>query len=155
LYPTPYKEHVLISSEKYEIDPFLIYAVMKAESKFNPHALSRKGAKGLMQMMDTTGAWIAEITQLEGYSSDQLFAPQVNIELATWYISRLLKQYDGDVEMMLMAYNAGSGNVSKWKKDIRYSEDGITIHTIPFKETKEYLKKVKRYYTMYKWLYRL
>jgi soluble lytic murein transglycosylase len=126
---------------------------MKAESRFDSNALSKKGAKGLMQIMDSTGAWVAELSKLEGYTHELLFDPQVNIELATWYMAHLLERYDGNVDLMLMAYNAGSGNVFKWRQDTRYSSDGDTIDQIPFKETREYVKKVKRYYKIYKWLY--
>lgn len=154
IYPRPYKESVLRASEKYQVDPLLIYAVMKTESKFNANALSCKGAKGLMQIMDKTGAWGAELMGIEIYSHDKLFEPDMNIQMGTWYIARLMRQYEGDLSTVLAAYNAGAGNVAKWQQNSNYSHDGRTIHKIPFKETNGYVKKVNLHYKVYKWLYR-
>lgn len=153
VYPRPYKESVITASETYQVDPLLIYAVMKTESKFNKNALSHKGAKGLMQIMDKTGQWGAELIGIEGYSHDKLFEADMNIQLGTWYIARLIKQYEGDLCTVLTAYNAGTGNVAKWRENKKYSQDGKTIHTIPFKETKDYVNKVSLYYKRYKRLY--
>lgn len=153
IYPMPYQAYVLKSSQKYGIDPMLIYSVMKVESKFNPQALSRKGAKGLMQIMDATGSWVAELLAMRDYSHEQLFDPSVNIEMGTWYLSRLMQQYGGDMVKTLAAYNAGSGNVAKWCLDEQYSLDGKTLVNIPFKETKDYIKKVDNNYKIYKYLY--
>ena len=153
-YPRSYKELVYKYAQIYELDPFLVYAVMKTESKHNPHAISRSGAKGLMQIMDRTGAWGAQESSIENYTHEGLFNPEVNIQVGCWYLARLIKQYDNQLELALAAYNAGTGNVAKWRSNPAYSRDGITLESIPFKETKLYIKRVKRHYKFYQFLYR-
>ena len=154
LYPKQYSQIVDEISNQYELDPLFVYAVIWTESKFDTNAVSRSGAKGLMQIMDTTGKWGAEICEIKNYSSEKLFDPSINIQIGCWYISKLIKQYEGDIEMALAAYNAGSGNVAKWKSNTAYSSDGKTIHTIPFRETDNYVKRVKFTYAIYKLLYK-
>lgn len=153
VFPTKYKEQVFMSAKKHHIDPFLVFAIMKAESKFDPNALSRRGAKGLMQIMDTTGAWSATELGILDFTPDQLFEPEVNIEIGCWYIARLFNQYEGHIPTLLAAYNAGTGNIYKWRNDKKYSLDGITIHNIPFRETKQYVKRVMMNLKFYTYLY--
>ncbi|PHV71452.1 lytic transglycosylase [Sporanaerobium hydrogeniformans] len=153
IYPRPYKQQVLNYSELYGVDPAIVYAIIKAESRYDTDAISRSGAKGLMQIMDKTGEWVAQEIGLVDYANDRLFKPDVNIQIGCWYIAKLLKQYDGDLELALAAYNAGSGHVARWRSNLAYSLDGKHLHTIPFKETEKYINKVKRYYTFYKCLY--
>lgn len=152
-YPRYYKALVLKYARYYEVDPAIIHAMMKVESKCNSNAISYSGAKGLMQIMDRTGKWGAEQVGIEHYDNDMLFIPEVNIQIGCWYISKLLKQYEGDIDIALAAYNAGSGNVAQWRNNPKYSLDGKTLHTIPFKETKDYVVKVKRSYKIYRFLY--
>ncbi|OOB80385.1 MAG: lytic transglycosylase [Epulopiscium sp. Nuni2H_MBin003] len=153
LYPTPLKEYVMTLADKYEIDYLLIYAIIQTETHFDTNAVSRSNAKGLMQIMDQTGNWAAEELDLINFEPQDLFDPFTNIKIGTWYISKLIKQYGNDIDKALMAYNAGSGNVAKWLSDTRYSSDGITVHTIPFEETRNYIIKVNFHYTIYKFLY--
>lgn len=152
-YPRLYRAQVEEMSTKYEVDPLFIYAIIKTESKFNTNAISKSGAKGLMQIMDGTGQWGAEMCGIQEYSKEKLFDPCTNIEIGCWYISKLLKQYEGNIDLVLAAYNAGSGNVARWRENKAYSSDGKNIHTIPFKETDNYLKRVKKNYSLYKGLY--
>lgn len=154
LYPREYRQVVSEVSENYGLDPLFVYAIIRTESKFDAQAISRSGAKGLMQIMDTTGNWGAELCDIKNYSSDKLFDPRINIQIGCWYIDKLIKQYDGNIEMALAAYNAGSGNVAKWRSNTAYSSDGKTIHTIPFRETDNYVKRVKFVYAIYKLLYK-
>ncbi len=154
LYPRPYHELVETYAKHYEIDTAVVYSVMKVESKHNTQAISRSGAKGLMQIMDQTGAWGAQEIGIVAYENNMLFKPEVNIQIGCWYIAKLLRQYEGDLEVALAAYNAGSGHVAKWRSNPAYSQDGKHLHTIPFKETRLYVQKVKWHYTFYKWLYR-
>ncbi len=153
LYPTSYSEYVIKYSNEYNIDKYLVYSMIKAESGFDPNAVSYRGAKGLMQIMDCTGDWAAEKIAIEDFVTDRLMEPDVNIQIGCWYIARLLKQYNNNTEVALAAYNAGSGNVSKWLQDDSKSRDGQTLDVIPFDETKNYVAKIKKYYSMYKKLY--
>ncbi len=153
LYPTTYSQYVEEYSNEYGLDKNLVYSIIKAESGFDAKAVSPRDAKGLMQILDSTGEWAAEKIKIEDYDSSMLFEPQTNIRIGCWFIARLLEQYDQDLELALSAYNAGSGNVSKWLKDKSISSNGKTLDRIPFEETKNYVAKIEKYNNMYKKLY--
>lgn len=155
IFPVSFQEEIIKYSEIYQINPNLIAAVIKVESDFNPHALSPKGAMGLMQIMPNTGNWIAKRMGLDSFDIGQLYDSQMNIELGTWYLQNLHKQFKGDPQLFLAAYNAGSGNVSKWLMDQRFSKDGQTLDYIPFTETRNYIKKVENYQKIYEKTYNL
>jgi soluble lytic murein transglycosylase-like protein len=117
------------ASLRYNVDPALVKAIIRVESEYNPKAISAKGAKGLMQLMPVTAKYLGV---------DDAFNPEQNIHAGVRHFRFLLKQFDGDVKLALAAYNAGSRHVKRYN-DIP-----------PFKETKQYLKKVFRYYEFYK-----
>lgn len=152
-YPLYYKNHIGQSSKKYDVDPYLIASIIDVESGFNKDAVSPKDARGLMQITDRTGQWGFEQLEMDGYEGDKLFIPEVNIEIGTWYIKRLKQEFGGDLDLVLAAYNGGSGNVAKWLKDKEYSNDGKILDKIPFKETENYVRKVNSGYKKYKKLY--
>lgn len=149
IFPIHYEEYVYKYSKEYDIDPNLVFAIMKTESKFFPYAKSHKDAKGLMQISDGTQKWAMEDINLH---NTNIFDPKVNIQIGCWYINKLFEQFD-DMDLVIAAYNGGSGNVDKWLKDDRYSYNGINLTSIPFKETKNYVDKVKKSYKIYKMLY--
>ena len=153
MFPRTYKEQVYMSAYEHNVDPLLIFSIIKAESKFNPGAISNRGAKGLMQIMDQTGEWAATELGIKDFTSDQLFDPAVNINIGSWYVAKLLRQYEGNISTLLAAYNAGTGNVYKWRNNKEYSLNGVTLDYIPFGETQRYVKKVKRNFKIYRYLY--
>lgn len=150
LHPRLYKEYVEIYSEEFEVDENLVYSIIKVESKFNKKAISRKSAKGLMQISNITQKWAEEELEL---GKVDIFDPETNIKIGCWYINKLFKEFN-NLDLVIAAYNGGSGNVSKWLKNNEYSRNGNELHNIPFKETKNYLEKVKDNYSIYKGLYR-
>jgi len=152
IYPLKYRDLIRKYSERYNLDPYLVLAVIKAESGFRHTAVSRKNARGLMQITEGTGKWSAEKIGLKDFTADMLFDPEININIGCWYLSRLYGEF-GDTDLALAAYNAGSGNVSKWLNDRELSSTGRTLDRIPFKETEKYLKKVRNSYLIYKKLY--
>ena len=152
LYPYKYEEIVNKYSYEYNLDPLLVLAVIKTESNFNKDAESSKGAKGLMQIMDSTGQWISSNVEISYFLPHMLYNPEINIMMGCWYLNNLIEQF-GNVDTALAAYNAGSGNVNEWLKDGEYSKDGETLYNIPFAETKKYVDKIKVSYKMYKYLY--
>lgn len=153
LYPMEYTEYVEKYARQYKLDNYMVYAVIKAESSFNSKAVSPREAKGLMQIMDSTGEWAAKKAGIKEFEKSMLLEPETNIKIGCWYLATLLKQFDNDTVLALAAYNAGSGNVSKWLKDPEKSHDGKSLNIIPFEETDNYVSRIQKYYKMYKKLY--
>jgi len=150
LFPRKYRYFVEYYSAEYSLDTNLVYSVIKAESNFEADAVSPKNAIGLMQITGSTGKWAAELMDNEHFEEYMLFEPETNIEIGCWYLDRLIENY-GDEKTALAAYNAGSGNVSKW---IRESGTGrLELENIPFAETKKYIKKITGFKKIYDFLY--
>jgi len=152
-YPIKYEDNIFKYSERYNVDPCLVVAVIKAESNFDGNAVSHRGAYGLMQIMPDTAIWIADNMKLSDYKVEKLYDNEINIAMGCWYINNLNTEFNGDINLVLAAYNGGRGNVQKWLNDKQYSEDGKTLHNIPFGETDKYVKKVKTNYNIYLKLY--
>ncbi len=153
LFPLKYESIIDKYSKEYNIEKSLICAMINVESSFDKDALSYRGAKGLMQIMDTTGEWGAKELGIENFTPDMLFDPEINIKIGCWYINKLNDQFEGQQDTVLSAYNAGSGHVSGWLDDESYSHDGMTLHSIPFEETNNYVKKVNANIIIYEKLY--
>ena len=119
--PKKFDEYVMKASNKYEVDSNLIHAVIKAESSYDPYAVSPKGAGGLMQLMPATATQYGVIDR---------FSPEENIDGGTKYLKFLLNRYDGDISLAVAAYNAGEGAVDKYG-DIP-----------PYAETRAYVQKI-------------
>lgn len=153
IFPYKYKDLVNKYSKEYNIDPLFVLSVIKAESDFNPKAKSHKDAYGLMQITESTAKDIAKKIDLENFTKDDLYNPEINIKMGTWYLNDLYKEFR-DWDLVISAYNAGRGNVNKWLDDTEYSKDGISVQKIPFKETKVYVDKVNFYYKVYRKLYK-
>ena len=154
LYPVGYREYLNHYSKEYNLDPFLVASVINVESKFDKNAVSSKNARGLMQIGESTGLWASEVLGITSYTGDMLYNPEVNIRIGTWYLNQLNKEFDYNLDIVLAAYNAGSGNVNKWLIDEEYSKNGEDLHNIPFKETKNYLNKVKLNHKVYSNIYK-
>jgi len=153
VFPLKYENFILEYSSQYKVDPYLVAAVISTESKYNEKALSSKGAYGLMQIMPDTAQWISSYVELNPFNLDLLYNPEINIKMGCWYLDNLNKEFKGQTDLVLAAYNAGRGNVNKWLINEEYSKDGKSLYKVPFKETEEYIKKVKFSYKIYKILY--
>ncbi|MGL6107635.1 lytic transglycosylase domain-containing protein [Romboutsia sp.] len=149
MYPKKYSEQVIKYSNEFNVDKNLVYSIMKAESKFKKNAVSNKGAKGLMQISDITRNWAIEELNL---GTIDIFDPEINIRIGCWYLNKLYKEF-GDKNLVIAAYNGGSGNVRKWLDNKDYSRDGENLHSIPFQETSNYVQKVNKNYEMYNKIY--
>lgn len=154
IYPIGYTEYINKYSEEYNLDPFLVSSIINVESKYNKDAISHRDARGLMQIGPSTGEWASEELSIQNYDSNMLFNPEINIQMGTWYLDKLISEFGPNVDLVLAAYNGGSGNVQNWIKDERYSSDGKSLHTIPFPETENYVKSVKKSYKIYKLIYK-
>lgn len=153
IYPTKYKEYVEKYAGEYGIDKYMIYAIIKAESNFNPEVTSQSDAIGLMQLLEETAIERSSaINELEVTKQD-LYNPEINIQLGTSYYSYLLSYYKGNTVLALTAYNAGIGNADTWIKEGIIKQDGSDIENIPYKETNNYVRKILRDYQIYLKLY--
>lgn len=152
IYPLRYEDIIINHSTAYELDPYLVMAVISAESRFNQNANSHKDAKGLMQITEETAKWCMDKFELDT-NIENIFLPDTNIEIGCAYMSFLIDLFEGEISTAVAAYNAGQGNVKKWLSDERYSLDGKTLKQIPFEETKNYVEKVLKRYEIYKKLY--
>lgn len=144
-----YKKTVYHYAKEYDLEPALVFAVIKVESNYDPDARSVKDAYGLMQITEDTLNW-AILRENEGasYTVKDLYEPEINIKYGCLILS-LLKDEFRHTDTVLAAYNAGRGNVLKWLKDSRYSKDGHTLSSTPFPETNEYIQKVNKFKNKY------
>ena len=153
-YPLSYKGLIHKYAKEYNIDPYLVAAIINVESNFNKNAISPKEARGLMQISATTGEWAARDLNIENFHLDLLYEPEINIRIGTWYLDQLNREFGDKIQLILAAYNGGSGNVNKWLQDENYCEDGESLKKIPFKETEQYIEKVLKNQNIYKRLYK-
>ena len=149
LFPIKYGDQIVKYSEKYDLSPGFVCAVINTESRFQTEPQSHKGARGLMQLMPATIDWAAENMGIENFSYANIEDPDVNIDMGCWVLSYLSEQFKGNEELMAAAYNAGIGNVKKWLGDTKYSADGEYLDYIPYGETENYVKKVMSYKRIY------
>ena len=155
IFPLKHDYYIELYSKEYDIDPYLVAGVIKAESNFEQTAVSSKNATGLMQITESTAKWIADKLDIDDFNyQTDITSAKNNIQMGCFYIDYLLDMYSGDTECALAAYNAGFGNVNKWLADSAYSKDGETLDVIPFPETEDYVKRVMNYQKIYNWLYK-
>lgn len=151
-YPRMFEELVVDASKKYDLEPELVWAIIREESHFRHDAISRAGAMGLMQIMPLTGKDIAMRLGVTITDND-LLNPEININFGTFYIQSMLKMFNGDMDKAMAAYNGGPGNVKKWLESSFMKSDEDFPTAITFLETQEYITKVRNSYHIYKWLY--
>ena len=153
LFKKDYSEYVEIYAEEYDIDPLLIYSIIKAESGFNPKARSRSGAYGLMQVMEDTAVEVAEKQSIRLDDIELLYEPAININIGVAYFKELKEKYNGNELLAIIAYNGGIGNVDRWIREETIKPTGEDIENVPFKETNMYVRRIVKNYEIYKDLY--
>lgn len=151
-YPTPYANVVEAAAVEYDFDPLLIWAIMRQESRYDSDAISYVGARGLMQIMPATQTWIAEEMGRE-ISPGEAFDLDTNVEMAVWLLRFLLDYFDGDLELVLAAYNGGAGSVDAWLGNPLVSDRDDFLRWIEYRETREYLGHVMLNYEVYQFFY--
>lgn len=144
----PYSSLIQKKAKEYDLSPYLVAAVIKQESYFDPKAVSRVGASGLMQVMPETGEYIAEKRGLD-FHPDDLFNPKINVDFGCWYLANLRDRFDSEWRTVLSAYNAGPSVTEKWLENDDYSKDGKTLTYIPYRETAIYVERVMKYYEVF------
>jgi soluble lytic murein transglycosylase len=159
IYPIKYKTTIQTNAEVFHIDPYLIAAIIRVESNFDPDKVSARQATGLMQLMPATAEYTIDRLSLQGVSSSEMDVPQKNIHVGTAYLNVLkqtfvdkLRQLDGksQIALIAVAYNAGPGSTSEWLRDQTWSGDVDSLSDIPFGETRHYVQRILYYYNKYK-----
>jgi soluble lytic murein transglycosylase len=132
----------------------LLAGLIRQESTFRPAVRSWVGATGMSQIMPATGKWLASSLRIRDYEQRLLTVPEVNVRMGARYLGDQLRSYDGAHDLALAAYNAGPGRASRWKRELGYGRDADTFReSIPFDETREYVKIVLRNAALYSRLY--
>ena len=150
LYPLPFAETIMTESKQRNLNPLLVSAVIRQESRFEPDVQSTAGAVGLMQVMPSTGAWAAEKLSLKKYALEK---PEDNIKLGTWFLAQTHQAHQNNSLLAVASYNAGQGNTAKWFPERVVTDPDEFVETIPFDETKDYVKQVFGNYWNYLRLY--
>jgi soluble lytic murein transglycosylase len=153
-YPQPHHTLVFNSAQKNNIDPYLVFAIIRAESGFKTTARSPVGAQGLMQIMPETAEWIARQKGMTCFDAVDLHDPEVNIEFGCWYIASLNKEFAGRLPMVVAAYNAGRGRVGEWVLSGQWDGSEQRLDSIPYPETRQYVKNVLQNYEAYQAIYK-
>lgn len=153
-YPIHFEDEIRLQAEEYDVDPYLIAAIIRVESNFKTGKESNKGAVGIMQLMPTTATWAIEMAKLPEVTLDQIkYEVSPNIQLGTWYLSYLFKQFDGNRALAIAAYNAGPGNVKSWLSKELWDGQLETVKEIPIDQTRHYVQRVLYYYEKYTNIY--
>ena len=156
IYPTYYWEEIASAAAEAQIDPYLVLSVIRQESTFNEKAVSRAGARGLMQIMPHTGLNLARRLEVKPFELRALFDPAVSIRFGSYFLGDQMRQFTTDAgadlgfELGLAAYNAGPHNARRWLKTFPSEDPDAFVERIPFKETRLYVKLVLRNYAIYK-----
>ena len=151
-YPQGYESYVTVYAETYGVPENLVYSVIRTESDFESGAVSRVGAIGLMQIMPDTFKWLTDDILFEHMEVGMLYDPETNIRYGTFYLSYLYDRY-ADWDLVIAAYNGGPGNVDKWLEDDSYSDGEGGLKKIPFRETRQFARRVNRAWDKYEKLY--
>jgi len=153
LFPKAYWSDLKRSAAANALDPYLVASLIRQESEFNPNAVSRANAVGLMQLLPKTGKQVAREVKLQRYNASQLYTPAVNLQLGTRYFRGMVNKFGGSFEYALAAYNAGSDRVDEWLSQGKYRDPQEFVESIPFTETREYVQAIMRNASVYKQLY--
>jgi soluble lytic murein transglycosylase len=149
LFPEPWWETIQSESAKNHLDPYLVASLIRQESEFNPMAISRANAYGLMQLLPSVGRKMAREESIARFETYQLLNPEVNIRLGTRYLKQMLDRFGGVEAYALAAYNAGDSRVVDWQAAGPYQGLDEFVESIPFTETREYVQAILRNKEMY------
>jgi Soluble lytic murein transglycosylase and related regulatory proteins (some contain LysM/invasin domains) len=148
-----YPDKIITYSRANGMNPSTVSAIVFTESRFNTAACSHKGALGLMQIMPSTGEWVARQLDWKSFSKNDLLIPEKNLAVGIWYLAYLKRNFNQNEYLALASYNAGSRHVSQWLKDGVWDGDRIKIEQIPFPETKKYIIRILVLRKIYSYLY--
>ncbi|MBI3697662.1 MAG: lytic transglycosylase domain-containing protein [Acidobacteria bacterium] len=153
LFPLPWRDEIEAYSRQHELDPLLVAALIRQESEFNPGAISKARARGLMQIMPSTGRLLGRRLGMRPVSVTQLYVPETSLKLGTLHLRQVLDQYEGRLEPALAGYNAGEHRADKWLTWRAPADPAEFVESIPFTETRDYVQAVLRNAEIYRRLY--
>ncbi len=149
-FPTPLRDLMLTTSKERQLDAASVYGLIRQESRFIQDVRSSVGAQGLMQIMPATGRWIAQKMKVSDFQVHRLAEPELNVSFGTFYLKTVLDEFDGSLALAAAAYNAGPGRSRTWRASLKQTVDAAAFaETIPFAETRDYVKKVLSNATVY------
>ena len=152
-YPRAFWDEVGARAEEHQIDPLLLLAIMRRESRFDPGAVSAAGAIGLFQIMSYTAEGLAPEAGVETTDEDAILHPPANTAIAAKLVSNLSKLFGGAFVPVIASFNAGEDRVKVWWDTARGLPEDLFVETIPYAETRAYVKEVYANYLMYRKLY--
>lgn len=150
-FPIPYASWVSESAARYNVEPAILYSIMRAESAFFDQARSTAGAVGLMQVLPSTGRLVAKDLGLPLAADVKLYDPKTNIALGSRYLHQMLARFNGNLAMSAAAYNAGPGKVESWRPQGGCQNAELWVETIPYTETRRYVRNTLFYTVLYEW----
>lgn len=151
-YPMYYRDLVLPAAAEHNLDPLLIFALIRQESLFEGFATSYAAAQGLMQIIPDTGQWIAQKLGWRDYQNSDVYRPYVNVAFGTYYLRYVMDSLDGLPYAALAGYNGGPGNAAQWLS-ISGPDLDLFVQTIGFDETRTYVRRIYEQYSVYRALY--
>ncbi len=150
-FPTPFNKQVNKYSSKRSLEPAFVYGIIRRESAFNPQARSPVGARGLMQLMPATAKQVSKQLKIRAPTRQDLYTPSFNINLGSKYIGDMLNRFNGHRALASAAYNAGPHRVYAWLPEKKELPADVWVDTIPFTETREYVRAILAYTAMFEW----
>ena len=151
-FPTPHERKVTQKANDYALDRAWVFAVARQESAFMPDARSPKGALGLMQIMPSTGREIAAKLNTNDFNTKDLLDAEINLRFGAWYLGDLMSRMQGHRVLAIASYNAGPHRARRWLPRSESLDADIWIETVPFRETRRYLRRVLAYTAVYEML---
>ena len=150
-FPRPYDNIVFKNAKQFSLQPGYVYGVMRQESAMNSIAKSHAGARGLMQLMPATAKEVAGKLNVSAPNTSSLLQPSLNVKLGSKYLRLMLDRYDNQQVLATASYNAGPHRVKRWLPVENKMPADVWVDTIPFDETRKYVRRVMAYSTVYEW----
>jgi soluble lytic murein transglycosylase len=152
-WPRPFEQTVRTAVDEFGFDAALVYAIMREESTYRPEVESPAGARGLMQLIPPTAERIADALGVEAFRPERLYDPALNVRFGTYYLRQLGQQFQDSRPLMIAAYNAGPDIVERWLAARGATPTDRFVDSVPYTETRRYLRRVLRSYRMYQLIY--
>jgi soluble lytic murein transglycosylase len=152
IFPWPNRSAVEAEAKEFGVDPLLLVAIVRQESTFDPQALSPAGARGLAQLLPGTAAFTARGLDVS-FDTEWITVPDLNLHLGAAHLAELLRRYDGRIEPAVAAYNAGTRPVQRWLNRPGAEDPDRFIESIPYQETRGYVRSVLRNRDLYRAMY--